>query len=90
MSTQRATFCGQRLREESKFVHCNSLIQNPMWDPVARKAGGLSGRLIAQPEVNNDGDRRAPEFPDLALTHDRWDIFGARGPAVQPWNGVPL
>ncbi|HVU01928.1 MAG TPA: hypothetical protein VHE30_09260 [Polyangiaceae bacterium] len=84
--------------EEPTFVYYNSTTTNDLWDPVAKKTGGLSGQLQAHPgdkiswecEVNNDSDNLTLKFSDLALTGEMCNVFGVFGPSKQPWSCISL
>jgi hypothetical protein len=96
--TERTKFYEDYNWEEPTFAYYDSVTKNPMWDPVAKKTGGLSGRLIAHPgdqlswecEVNNDSDNLTLKFSDLALTGEMCNIFGVYSPAVKPWTCVSM
>jgi hypothetical protein len=97
-ATERTKFYEDYNWEEPTFVYYNSKVNNPLWDPITKKTGGLSGDLVAHPgdklswecEVNNDSDNLTLKFSDLALTGEMCNVFGVYGPAMQPWSCMSL
>ncbi|HVU05215.1 MAG TPA: hypothetical protein VHE30_25880 [Polyangiaceae bacterium] len=97
-STERQKFYEDYNWEEPTFVYYNSKVKNPMFDPVTKTTGGLTGQLVAHPgdqlswecEVNNDSDNLTLKFSDLALTGEMCNVFGVYGPAMQPWSCISL
>ncbi|HEX7668354.1 MAG TPA: hypothetical protein VF395_02165 [Polyangiaceae bacterium] len=96
--TERTKFYEDYNWEEPTFVYYNSVTNNPVWDPLGKTTGGLSGRITAHPgdklswecEVDNNSDNLTLQFSDKALTGEMCNIFGVYAPAKQPWNCLSL